>query len=63
MPPSTAGEMPAATFYVGQHGLQIQKLSTGELGSDGFSELLTAITELNSKSQHAGPKNLVLPRA
>jgi dienelactone hydrolase len=42
---------------------QMQKLSTGDLDADGFSQLLTAVSNLKSKSQRAGPTNLLLRRA
>jgi tetratricopeptide (TPR) repeat protein len=42
---------------------QMQKLSIGQLDPGGFSELLSAISELKSKTERAGPNKLVLRRA
>jgi hypothetical protein len=42
---------------------QMQKLLAGQLGADGFSQLLTAISELKSKTKRPGPKSLMLRRA
>jgi dienelactone hydrolase len=43
--------------------MQMQKLSAGNLDPGGFSQLLATISALKSKSQPAGPTNLVLRRA
>jgi predicted esterase len=42
---------------------QMQKLSTGQLDADGFSQLLADISRLKSKTQRSGPNALVLRRA
>jgi hypothetical protein len=42
---------------------QMQKLSTGSLGTDGLSQLLAAISRLKNRTKPAGPNNLVLRRA
>jgi pimeloyl-ACP methyl ester carboxylesterase len=43
--------------------IQMQKVSTGALDAEGFSQLLAAISTLKSKTQPSGPRTLVLRRA
>jgi hypothetical protein len=58
-----AAEVEEQRRLVQKPSAQMQKLATGELGPGGFSELLAVISELKSKSERAGSKNLVLRRA
>jgi hypothetical protein len=64
-----AAEKREATEAEEQHhiietpSLQIQKLSTGNLDADGFSQLLATISALKNKTQPASPTNLVVRRA
>jgi hypothetical protein len=58
-----AAEVEEQQHIVAIPSLQMQKLSAANLDSDGFSELLTRISDLKNKTQQAGSKNLVLRRA
>jgi hypothetical protein len=58
-----AAEVEEQKRLVQKPSAQMQKLATGELEPGGFSQLLAIISELMNKSEHAGPKNLVLHRA
>jgi hypothetical protein len=57
------GEVEEQRRIVGTASLQMQKLSTGDLDAGEFSQLLATISDLKSKTQQAGAKNLVLRRA
>jgi dienelactone hydrolase len=58
-----ASDLEAQQRIVRDPSIQMQKLSSGNLGTDGFSQLLAAISKLKNKTTRSSPDRLVLRRA
>jgi hypothetical protein len=56
-------DLEAQQRIVREPAIQMQKLSSGNLGPDGFSQLLAALSRLKTKTTRASPDILVLRRA
>jgi tetratricopeptide (TPR) repeat protein len=56
-------DLEAQQRIVRDPAIQMQKLSSGNLGPDGFSQLLAAVSRLKTKTARASPDGLVLRRA